>query len=541
MAHINIYKIENEKKEDFFTEITDYYVEKGAVTITVNIDGIDREFDMCLYYDPQETEEDISWQWVLDSFETDLSAVTKSNPRGIVSIEVDENVYAVSFSYAYFFVDRYCDRDFPFDYGRRLEYSNIKITALTNPNLQRNKTVNSFIDYININFDSGEALTKLNANQKLAENFELFKSSIEIGNSIKFAVDAPSLEKLAKIILYIEDTIDNKPELVKIPTFDKIKDSNEIELLTQNMLENIDDETEEIEFSEYSIHATNIIFTSSDQYEIRYSRKNQFVDGINNATIREFAAENNLDLKDVVEKGKICVYRDGISVYTEQIFNHIFSTNEAQNTVLQDGKWYRYNNDYLIYINNSILEIQCINYPYYDLHMDEYMSYIDSKYSKEKDEDEYEGMIEEDIKNKLRNKYYRERYYNDMLTNQGFENFDRDLEKLDSHKYEVMDLYKDDCMYTVKIGKSSAKLCYAIDQSLLALDLYHQGRIELVNGIKEIALLLILDRKTRLPIEEENVRISDLKMIILKNKLDYWKKEVRLKGYLPKIYINYVV
>ncbi len=541
MAHVNIYKIESEKVEDFFNAITDYYVEKGSKTIVVNQDGYEFEFDMCLYYDPQETAEDISWQWVLDSFNTDLNAVTKSNPRGIVSIELNENVYAVSFSYAYFFVDRYCDRDFPFDYGRRLEYKNIKITALTNPNLKRNKTVNSFVDYININFDSGEALTKLNANQKLPEDFELFKTSIEIGNSIKFSVEDPTLDKIAQIILRIENTIDNLPELVKIPTFDKIKDTNTIYELTQNMLNNIDEEAEEIEFSEYSIHATNIIFTSTDQFEIRCSRQNKFVDGINNATIREFAAVNNLELKDVVEKGKICVYRDDISIYTENIFNHIFSTNEAENTVLQDGKWYKYNNDYLEYMNNSISEIPCFTYPDYDLSTLEYENYIFEKYISEKDEDIYNGLDEEEIRSKLKKKYYRELYYNDMLANRGFENFDRDLESLDKHKYEVADLYKDNCMYAVKIGKSSAKLCYAIDQSVLALDLYHSGKIERLEGITEMALWLVLDRRTRLPIENDNVQITNLKMIILKNKLDYWKKEVRLKGYLPKIFINYVV
>ncbi len=33
--------------------------------------------------------------------------------------------------------------------------------------------------------------------------------------------------------------------------------------------------------------------------------------------------------------------------------------------------------------------------------------------------------------------------------------------------------------------------------------------------------------------------ISSLKMMMLKNRLDGWKKEVRILGYTPVVYLNY--
>lgn len=541
MAEVNIYKIDNDKYASFLDDIANNYEEKGTKSIECTLNGDDLvEFDLTLYYDPNETEERIKWQWVLDSFDTDLAAVTKSNPRGIIFIEVRNKVYAVSFSYAYFLIDRYCDRDFPFSFGRRLDFSNIKVTALTNPNLKRNKTVNTFIDYFNINFDSGEALTKLDAKIKLPEDFDLFTTNIELGNSIKFSVKSPSLENLCKIILYIENVISHHPEKNKIPTFNKIKDNDCITRLTQNILDNFDTDTETIEFSEYSIHATNIIFNSSDEFELVCNRRLKVIDEINTDSIRVFSDEEQIPIKDIIEKGTLRVYRDGVSIYSKKIFNHIYSTNEEENSILQDGDWYRYNDDYLTYMDESISEINCQSINAYDLNMEEYGHYLEEKYEEHKELPEYQGILKENVIKKLKAKFYREYYYNEFLEQHGFSNFDRELEAIHRHKYEVMDLYKDNCMYAVKIGKGSGKLCYAIDQSLLSLDMYHQGNIPNIQGIEYIGLWLILDRRTRLPVVEETVQLSDLKMIILKNRLDYWKKEVRLKGYKPLIKINYI-
>lgn len=543
MATINIYKIDDDKIESFFGDITDKFSEIGDIDFTITQNEETYDFSMLLFYDDEDNDEEnqIKWKWIIDCFNSEEDATTKKSPRGIVSIEVNGNVYAVSFSYAYFFIDKYCDREFPFDFGRRIDFNNIKTTALTNPNLQRNKTVSTFIDYNNINFESGEALTKLKANINLPETFDLFKSSIEIGNSIKFSTENPTLEKIGEIIIYVENIIENANIRNKIPTFNRIKDEELVNTLTQDFLEGIENEVIEIEFSEYQVHATHTIFSRSDQYKILYNRNGDFVDNISIEEIREYSNNHNINIKDLVEKGKIQVYSDGGSVYTLSILERAFYTNEENNAVFQDGKWYKYNNDYIEYMNSSIAEIEVINNNDFDFSKSAYNQYLLEKYNELRYNDEYTNMDEDEIKKKIKHKYYKEYYFNDNLTNYGYVNFDRELEILDAHKYEVMDSYKDNCMYTVKIGSGSAKLCYAIDQSILALELYKKNKIENLTGINEISLWLILDRRTRLPIVNGKIQLNNLKMIILKNKLDYWKKEVRLKGFNPKICINYIV
>ena len=101
-----------------------------------------------------------------------------------------------------------------------------------------------------------------------------------------------------------------------------------------------------------------------------------------------------------------------------------------------------------------------------------------------------------------------------------------------------MDLYKDEAMYVVKFGNTSGKLCYAVDQSLTSLKLYKSGKLQGMPPVHTAVLWFVLDRGH---IEDDNGEpdLSQLKMLMLKNRLDQWKKEVRLMAIRPLIYINY--
>ena len=106
-------------------------------------------------------------------------------------------------------------------------------------------------------------------------------------------------------------------------------------------------------------------------------------------------------------------------------------------------------------------------------------------------------------------------------------------------KIELMDLYKDKTMFAVKIGKSSAKLSYVVDQSISALKMYKHNQLKDMPEINKVAIWIILKRKIHLPERNGQPDLSILKMITLKNRLDEWKKEVRILGYSPIIYLNY--
>ena len=157
-----------------------------------------------------------------------------------------------------------------------------------------------------------------------------------------------------------------------------------------------------------------------------------------------------------------------------------------------------------------------------------------------KDDSKYKGLNKEQIREKIKRAYYAERAFNLLRKrDDGYSCFDRELKEFGKESIEVMDLYKDGTMYAVKIGKSSSKLCYAIDQSLTALKLYRKGMLPDVPAIPVASIWLVLETKAH--IEDNNgIPVLDkLNMLMLKNRLDQWKKEVRLMGIKPLVRINY--
>ena len=73
---------------------------------------------------------------------------------------------------------------------------------------------------------------------------------------------------------------------------------------------------------------------------------------------------------------------------------------------------------------------------------------------------------------------------------------------------------------------------------MTSLKLYKQNRLENMPQIDNVAIWLILDRKSK--INKKGVPdLNLLLMLMLKNQLDQWKKEVRLQGLKPIVYVNY--
>lgn len=102
-----------------------------------------------------------------------------------------------------------------------------------------------------------------------------------------------------------------------------------------------------------------------------------------------------------------------------------------------------------------------------------------------------------------------------------------------------MDLYKDRTMFAVKIGNSSAKLSYAVEQSISSTKMYKHKKLIDMPEIDNVVVWIILKHHKHLPLINDKPDLSKLRMIMLKNRLDSWKKEVRLLGYKPVIYLNY--
>ena len=437
MACINLYKMNFNKVDDFLDDLkSSNYLAKP----NKKIDKDTCEFKFTLYLcEAKQSNDEISWNWLLNEFDESPLYVYKS-PRAILFIEKvcdeREDIYAATFGSSFFKVDKYCDRDFGFKFAARMEYTNIKTTTLTSPNSKRSKMINTYVDYNEFDFNSGESFAKLKVNAKLDENFDLFKPALEIGNSIRFNTDKANIDGIINIILYVEKILEISDNDVKykIPLFKEVKNDNEFEL-------------------------------------IYYKNASKKYDNLSMDVIKSFCIENNINSIEKVNKIKIRLYKDGDSVVQLPLKNVIEYTDEEYKCIYTKTKWYMFNHDYLTYLNDSISEIDAIYNAKFDFNDLIHNRFINDKYEVEKNDEEYEGKSEDYIKDKLKKKYYAERCYNSIREEDGnFKCYDR---KDTSSGFEKMDLYEIESktMFAVKIGKSSGDLCYAIDQSITALPL----------------------------------------------------------------------
>lgn len=542
MGCINLYKIDGDKQQSFFQEIAN----KMRVCDTIEEErprnnGQAETFRFTLYIsEPQEGKE-LPWKWVLDTFH-ERSIERSSAPKGVIVIEKEDNiVYAVTFGHAYFIVDKFCDRDFGFNFARKLSYKEIKTTTLTSPNSHRNKTVNTYIDYSELEFDSGESFAKLKAKVDIPENFVLYKPSIEVGSSIRFTTAEDSLTRILDLILHAENVLANTQDICRIPVFSKIKDIELQSRLNDQMLESIRDNPAQINISELDIIGATEIFNHNDEeFTLKYREQEQTVTSLSNDVIEAFCRQNNWNYGEVLLDIYVIRRYNGDPVSTNKIRELIDYTNDEEKCLLSKGVWYKYNEDYLRYLQDSIAEIPVEYHPEYDFTEEIYSQYIEQKYAIEKMHPEYQGKEEGAIKNSLKRKYYAERVFNLLREEQDdYHNFDRRPYQVGGTTVECMDLFKDGMMCAVKIGKSSSKLCYAVDQSLTALKLYKKKCLENIPEISTVVLWFVLEGHNHIEDASGKPDLNRLQMLLLKNRLDQWKKDVRLQGFKPMIYINY--
>ena len=235
---VNLYKMNFNKVDDFLDDLkSSNYLAKP----NKKIDKDTCEFKFTLYLcEAKQSNDEISWNWLLNEFDESPLYVYKS-PRAILFIEKvcdeREDIYAATFGSSFFKVDKYCDRDFGFKFAARMEYTNIKTTTLTSPNSKRSKMINTYVDYNEFDFNSGESFAKLKVNAKLDENFDLFKPALEIGNSIRFNTDKANIDGIINIILYVEKILEISDNDVKykIPLFKEVKNEESIKKLNESL------------------------------------------------------------------------------------------------------------------------------------------------------------------------------------------------------------------------------------------------------------------------------------------------------------------
>jgi uncharacterized protein (TIGR04141 family) len=494
-------------------------------------------YNLSLFVYNEPIENGINWNWLLSEFDAPIINVPKQS-WAILIIESETQQYALTFGNAFYYVDKFCDRDFAFALARKFKYKKVKTTAQSSPNTNKTKTITSYIDNNYFEYESGESFVKIKANVILEPDFQLFKSGIEIGTSIKFATEHISLSNCIRIIDHIESEF-RHDDITKIPVFFRVRDPELLEVLNQKLLEAISSENLKLNFSDFDIVGTTEVFRAdSTSYTVKFGRYRKPIPELTQQEIKQFCLERRIDYATNVLNLVIEFENPSHQMAFNSIKELIDFTDDEHSCVLMKGDWYKYNNDYLQALENSLMDLTTLYDPSWNWSAERYDNLINSKYIPS----DFPGKTESEAKKYLREKkYYKEYAFNTIMSeDHSFILEDRDFFRTDNgEKVEIGDLYKDNAIFAVKIGNTSSKLCYAIDQLSSSIKFIKKKYITYDRNITDVVVWIVLERQTVLPVNNGKVDLSSLKMIVFKNKLDTWQKEMRQYNFNPILRVCY--
>lgn len=545
---VNLYKIEQELKNDFYEELHELCTKSSEKQKLKSSSKYSNSSYQFFLFDGGD-EFSPNWEWLSESILNEKINVF-TNPKAILLVEHENHYFAFTFGNAYAIANKYCDPDYMFIFARKLDYKTIKLTSKASPHSKMNKTINSFLDNYSLVFDSGEAFTKIKGTIKLSKGFNIYKENIEIGTSVKLETCKDTIQNLIDIVSDIYTNVNKSKDKTKIPLLKAIpkKDHQLIKKLDMRLISAIKSNVVNIEISQFDIRGTEAIFNSdADYFEIRVGHKYSKIENISLNEIVRFQEEKKVEDCELLNVS-FTLYKDGFKEKRElkEVIDYIDS---EERCVLLQGKWYYFNDDYQEYLADSLNEIEVLYDFGFNYSKSKHEKFLQDKSKEKIKEADNDNIDLEAMKKSLRRKFYREFYYNSCISfnNKNYRNLDRNLAKTGVGKIEVADLYYSKegqkTIFSVKMGNASSTLAYAIDQSEATLALYQNDQAEVRKKypIEKVGLWFVLNRKTLPEKESGQPDINSLDMFILKNRLDEWKKKVRLLGYQPVVRINYII
>ena len=271
MGYINLFKINSDDKlfQEFRTLLNG--LPQIGKPKTLPSPNLKKDYKLSFYAMPSQNDssnsKELSWRWVYDEFKS-VAPRPSPYPRDVLVIQdlSNQNCYCVTFGNSFFKIDRYCDRDFGFNFARKIDIKETRTCTKSSPGLKRNKTVNTYVKFEGLDHDSSEAYSKLKILVPKQPDFNLFQPTVSIGQSIRFNVGSKndSLNTVLQLIEYVEKTL-TLEDKNKIPIFRLIKDKDLIDKLDSFLIQKIITDDVAILNPELEIYGSTEVLNNADQ------------------------------------------------------------------------------------------------------------------------------------------------------------------------------------------------------------------------------------------------------------------------------------
>jgi uncharacterized protein (TIGR04141 family) len=438
--------------------------------------------------------------WVQD-FSAELSSLNETPVNslhyGAFIWDSGKCCFALSFGKTHFYLREFCDSDFGLDMARRIGLKDdVRQKAARRYSGRRKKEIRSYQRLTQLDVESGESVDYL---QAATIEPERWGPTAKFGSSI--LLNPPiAHDALPAFFRNIQDELAKDPRF-KLPRTEVITDDTVISQYDQELVEAIGSQAASFEEEGHQLVGVDFIFSGSQQYGFHYKRaRSSTFDSLNISDLRSFIQEHNIEADQILNI-KVRTIREDTKEYSQKLIKTLEYSARNDRVFLREGKWVRFNEDYA----ESL-----------DVFIDEAI--------------EIDPAMELD----LAEIFITEPEFNRDMLGRGYEVADTDMSivQLRGYKIEAWDLKKGKTAYAVKFG-TTQDLGYVCDQAVNVLEIFRNDPA----AFKEIeldtyCLWLVLERVTPL------AKLSQLRSIILKQKLDSWARKCREMGIKPTVRLS---
>jgi uncharacterized protein (TIGR04141 family) len=482
---------------------------------------------------------DIEWAKYWGAYFEDSSKSTKTveTAFGIIVIELEDTVYAISLGRGYSYANNTADMDFGFDIAEIIhDGSSVEIKSAKYFNKAKNKSLTQYNTNAFVTSEVGESHELLVSKIRLSEKYKDFllykyKEKMKFGTAVKLNVSPYKPTEILDIVHELHFLSLNEEKSGNLPRMNFLKNNEDnapkIADLNKMLLQAILECKQSVTLSYYIEDDGDIYIepANDDQIELVYKKRYK-IDNYNLECISKALVEAKCDDVSKVSIRLTTNRHRNIPLMKVLDFNTEYNN---KNFCIYKGKWASFNDSYLQFIEREIRRVN------------EHVVY-EKKYNLTEDILQKGKDIQQanpDIYNQVT---YNEYPYNIYLENE-YDYYLLDRKRLHTSfkNVEFADLYMKDSstLMHVKIG-DTPDFRYCIQQSLHSADILHIHRDILevydIPKVENISMLFITKISSIFK-KDEKVDLSKIKSIYFKIEIIEWLTKVRTLNYTPKIIV----
>lgn len=418
--------------------------------------------------------------------------------------ESDKYCFALSYGKCHFYLRQFCDHDFGTFIAKRIaNEKDIRQKSSKKFAGKKKKEIKSYTKNSQLDIESGESVDYLQSSI-IKDQVINFGKSGKFGSSVLLSLDIEK-DKLPVLFKDVVSAIGLK-ENFPLPRTTIIDNTTQSQKFEEGLINEIVGNSDETDFTENSheLFGVDFVFSGHEKYKFSHrGNESESLEDLSIEALREFVTKHSIP-KDEVMAIKVIVEKEDSKGYTKQIKDSLDYIVDGHNVILSQGRWMEFNEDYVTQLNEYIDEVEI--------------------------EPTEETLVEIEK--------VEEGKFNENMVSLGYANADKDFSKIkvaSGVSIEAWDLQKDDIVYAVKIG-TPQKIGYVCDQSINTLEiLKKKANIRKLDiNFKTYCLWIVFDRAGKIN------KLSEVKSIIFKQKIESWARKCSEFGITPKIKISYI-